>query len=167
MFVPGDILRLQNKNVNRILTRLFKPIMRENELHQFGRHVLFVNRHNFTGFDFWAACCFTQFIIFVLRGSNRSLVGIKFGKDKLFNNKSLQGFMAAFVVCFFADDYLFVCCEHRKLSFSSGIVRRADWRCFGITASLETGWQFNDAIVFKFWTDIALFFFQCLYITSL
>jgi dolichol kinase len=86
-----------------------------------------------------------------------SFIGIKFGKDKIFGHKSLQGFMAAYVVCFASSlAYLLIhgFPPDRSLVFSllSGLV--------GALAELVPVGKLDDNLTLPVLSAIGLF---CLY----
>lgn len=99
--ITVDLIRFGQPVAQKIFTMTLGPFMRRSEL------------ENFTGFPFYAlgiavtlvlyreplALLATLFLIFA--DPIASLVGIQFGRDKIFKNKSVQGSMAAFFVCTF------------------------------------------------------------------
>ncbi len=99
-FVPADVMRLKNKEVNLLLTRLFKLIMRENEVDRLAGTTYLLTGVIILAIFFERHIVGLSLLFLAFADPIASFVGIKYGKDKLFNNKSLQGFIAAFVVCF-------------------------------------------------------------------
>lgn len=99
LFVPADVVRQKNPNVNRTLSNLFRPIMRSSELNRLAGTsylltgaliiALFFNRHVVS----------LSLLFLAFADPIASYVGIKYGKDKIFGHKSVQGFIAAFGVC--------------------------------------------------------------------
>lgn len=95
-----DIGRLYIPRLNRALTWLFKPFMRERE------------RNRIAGLSFLLAGVTTSIILYprnvvflsllflAVADPLASYFGIRFGRDKLVGDKSLQGSLAAFVACF-------------------------------------------------------------------
>jgi diacylglycerol kinase (CTP) len=152
MFVPGDILRLQNKNVNQVLTRLFKPIMRENELHRLAGTSYLLTGTILLALIFEVHVVSLSLLFLSFADPIASFVGIKYGKDKLFNNKSLQGFMAAFVVCFLitciflyvvnVEKYLLV------LSLCAGVI--------GAVSELIPVWKLDDNLTMPLFSSFGL-----------
>jgi diacylglycerol kinase (CTP) len=94
-----DILRINNQKIQKASLLVMRPFMRKSEL------------RSITGLPFYALgvalslSLFTEKIallsVFFLIFSDpiSSYVGIRFGKDKILPNKSLQGSFAGFAVC--------------------------------------------------------------------
>lgn len=98
-FLPLDYLRQKNQALNKLTIKIFGPVMRKHEMHAIsGMTYLFVgclvllmlrDRH-----------IITLTLLFLAFGDPiASYFGIRYGKDKIFGNKSLQGTMAAFGAC--------------------------------------------------------------------
>ena len=99
LFISNDLLRHNIPALNNVLIRLFKPVMREHE------------RHSMAGTSYLTLGAFVLIVVFpkpivilsllflAVADPVASYVGIRYGKDRLFANKSLQGSLAAFVCC--------------------------------------------------------------------
>jgi dolichol kinase len=140
LFVPADFIRQKNPEVNRTLSNLFRPIMRSNELNR-----LAGTSYLLTG-ALIISLCFNRYVVslsllfLAFADPIASYIGIKYGKDKIFGHKSVQGFVAAFFVCsvlcfiflFYnqVQEHLFV------VSLFAGLV--------GATAELIPVWKFDD-----------------------
>ena len=87
-----EFIRLRNEKINQIAMVLMKPVMRESE------------RSSVSGLPFYALgislALATLFLIFA--DPIASFFGILYGRDKILPNKSLQGTIAAFSVCYIA-----------------------------------------------------------------
>lgn len=97
-----EFVRLRNPKINQLAMVLMKPVMRESE------------RNSVSGLPFYAlgislalfffperiAILATLFLIFA--DPIASFIGILYGRDKILPNKSLQGTIAAFSVCYIA-----------------------------------------------------------------
>ena len=95
-----DFKRLRDESFNEAMAKIFKPIMRESE------------RDAFTGLPFYALGLGLSFLVFdrqiaelamyylVFADPMGSIIGIYFGKDRLFPNKTLQGTGAVFFTCY-------------------------------------------------------------------
>lgn len=95
-----DLTRLCVPRLNSTLTFLFRPFMRESE------------RHRIAGLSFMLAGVLFIIVLFPrnvvlltllflgVADPLASYFGIRYGKDKLIGEKSLQGSLAAFVACF-------------------------------------------------------------------
>lgn len=97
-----EFIRLRNEQINKLTMIVLKPVMRESE------------RNSVSGLPFYAlgislalfffperiAILATLFLIFA--DPIASFFGILYGRDKILPNKSLQGTIAAFSVCYIA-----------------------------------------------------------------
>lgn len=97
--IPLDLLRQKTPGLNRATLRIFGPFMRSHESHAISGMtylylgcmvlLLFRDRH-----------IITLTLLFLAFGDPiASFFGIRFGKDRIIGRKTLQGTMAAFVVC--------------------------------------------------------------------
>lgn len=95
-----DLVRLNSPKVNRLIVKFLGPFMRESE------------RDGFNGTPFYAlgmGLCIVFYqediaiisiLFLVFADPIASFVGVYMGKDKILPNKSLQGTIAAFFVCY-------------------------------------------------------------------
>jgi len=95
-----DFLRLRINGLNNAAIKLMKPFMRECE------------RQNMSGLPFYALGAALSLYLFpqklavlsiiflVFSDPISSFVGIQYGRDKILPNKSLQGSLAGFTVCY-------------------------------------------------------------------
>lgn len=100
LLVGFDICRLRVPFFNRLFTWMFGPVLRESE------------RGTLSGLSWMMAgvatlvVCFPKsvgllaLLFLAVADPLASYFGIRFGKDKLVGDKSLQGSLAAFVACF-------------------------------------------------------------------
>jgi diacylglycerol kinase (CTP) len=99
IYIGGDYLRQTRPRFNRFLVKIFAPVMRQHEFSSISGTsyllvgtmflLLFRDRH-----------IVTLTLLFLAFGDPiASFCGIRYGKDKILNNKTLQGTMAAFAVC--------------------------------------------------------------------
>lgn len=99
LFVPADFIRQKNEAVNSILVRYFRPLMREHEFKRLSGTTYLLTGVMIVVMLFPRDIVLLTMLYLALADPLASLIGIKFGKDKLFGHKSLQGTVAAFVVC--------------------------------------------------------------------
>ncbi|MEK6628541.1 MAG: hypothetical protein AABY53_07935 [Bdellovibrionota bacterium] len=99
VLVSADFLRLKNEGFNRFLTGFFGPIMRSSELHRLAGTTYLITGSVLTAFFFNKGVVALSLLFLAFADPIASYVGIKYGKDKLFGHKSVQGFVAAFAVC--------------------------------------------------------------------
>lgn len=97
----SDFVRTKNEKFNQFVISIMGPFMRNSE------------KEGFTGLPFYALGASISLYFFkpeialisifylVLADPISSIFGILFGKDKILPNKSLQGALAGFVVCYF------------------------------------------------------------------
>lgn len=99
MFVPMDILRQKNAALNDLLVHAFKPIMRRNELHKLAGTTYLLTGVLLLVALFPRSIVSISLLFLAFADPIASYVGIKWGKDKIFGHKSIQGFIAAYFVC--------------------------------------------------------------------
>lgn len=97
--LPFDFLRLSNSQLNRVAVRCFGPVMRQHEVeHVSGASYLFLGALFLLLYQ--DSHILTLTLLFLAFGDPvASFFGIRFGKDKIIGNKTLQGTMASLVVC--------------------------------------------------------------------
>ena len=95
-----EISRLKVAAINNVVLKVMKPFLRESE------------RNSMSGFPFYALGVSLAFLMFnekiavlsalflMFSDPISSLFGVLYGKDKIVGNKSLQGAMAGFIVCY-------------------------------------------------------------------
>lgn len=97
--LPLEIFRLRRPELNKLTLRLFGPLMRKHERTAIsGATYLFIGAAVLLAlFDRHIV---TLSLLFLAWGDPiASFFGIRYGKDKILGNKTLQGTIAAFVVC--------------------------------------------------------------------
>lgn len=95
-----DLIRMRFDNVNQIVLKVLGPFMRKSEESGFsglpfyalgaGLSILFFSKH----------IALISILFLVFADPIASFVGVNLGKDKILPNKSLQGTMASFFVCY-------------------------------------------------------------------
>lgn len=99
LFVSMDILRKNNKNVNTFFIHYFKPIMRQHEInHLAGTTYLFLGVMILVLF-FNPLVVSLSLLFLAFADPFASYFGIRFGRDKIYGDKTIQGFLAAFLIC--------------------------------------------------------------------
>ncbi|MGZ3691247.1 MAG: diacylglycerol/polyprenol kinase family protein [Pseudobdellovibrio sp.] len=99
MFVPMDIIRQKNPEFNRTLSNIFRPIMRSSELNRLAGTTYLLTGTLVITLLFNTGVVSLSLLFLAFADPIASYVGIKYGKDKIFGHKSVQGFIAAFAVC--------------------------------------------------------------------
>jgi len=99
LFVPADFMRQRNSEMNRNLMRLFQPIMRKTEVDRLAGTTYLLTGVILIASLFDRGVVAISLLFLAFADPIASYIGIKYGKDKIFGHKSVQGFMAAFFVC--------------------------------------------------------------------
>ncbi len=99
LFVPADCLRLKRPALNEFVQHLFGPIMRQNEMHKIAGTSYLLTGIFLVALIFPMNIAILTMLFLAFADPIASYAGIRFGKDKIFGDKSLQGSMAAFFVC--------------------------------------------------------------------
>jgi len=98
-FIPADILRQKNPNLNRQLLKVFRPIMRGTEVNKLAGTTYLLAGALLIALVFNSGVVALSLLFLAFADPLASYIGIKYGKDKIFGHKSVQGFVAAFLVC--------------------------------------------------------------------
>lgn len=99
LFIPIDFLRMRSRRLGKAFISAAKPLIRTNELEG-----LTASSHLLLGMLIVIAIfpeniAVLSLLLLAFGDPVSSIVGVKFGKDKIIGNKSLQGTFAGFVVC--------------------------------------------------------------------
>ena len=97
--VPIDFLRLRSPNLNDVLMHAFRPIMRESEAKGIAGTSYLVTGVLFIAIIFPREIVLMTLLYLAFADPMASVIGIRFGKDKIFGHKSVQGSAAAFTIC--------------------------------------------------------------------
>jgi diacylglycerol kinase (CTP) len=99
VFVPLDILRQKNEGLNKFILGLFQPIMREYERNRLAGTTYLLSGLMLVTLVFPRPIVLLTMMYLAFADPIASYFGIRFGKDKILGSKSIQGTLAAFVVC--------------------------------------------------------------------
>ena len=94
--------RLRNEKLNQLLMALMKPVMRESEKNSVSGMPFYALGISLSLFFFPERIAVLSVLFLVFADPIASLCGILYGRDKILPNKSLQGTIAAFSVCYIA-----------------------------------------------------------------
>lgn len=94
-----DIVRLRNRKVNDIVLAAFHPVMRDSEIHRFAGTTYLLTGALIVLIFFPRPIVNLAFLFLAFADPIASYFGIRFGKDRIFEGKSIQGTLAAVVVC--------------------------------------------------------------------
>lgn len=148
-----DWARLHNPRLNRFFQWAFRPFMREDERHRFAAS---------TGMMAGVAiiiCFFPRNVVLLTllflacADPAASYFGIRFGKDKLIGNKSLQGSMAAFGVCFLLSLFFYT---YMDLMTERLFIACLIAGLIGAVSELVPIWKLDDNFVFPVFSAIGL-----------
>jgi diacylglycerol kinase (CTP) len=95
-----EILRLKNESINAIVLKVMKPFMRESEKNSLSGMPFYALGVSLSLFFFAPKIAVLSILFLVLADPIASFFGILYGTDKILPNKSLQGSLAAFTVCY-------------------------------------------------------------------
>lgn len=94
-----DIVRLRFPKVNDLVLAAFHPVMRENEIHRFAGTTYLLTGALIVLIFFPRPIVGLAFLFLAFADPMASYFGIRYGRDKIFEGKSVQGTLAAVVVC--------------------------------------------------------------------
>ena len=95
-----EILRLRHPGLNQHILFLMKPFMRESEKHSISGMPFYALGVALSLFFFSEKIAILSVLFLILADPIASFFGILFRVDKILPNKSLQGTLAAFTVCY-------------------------------------------------------------------
>ncbi len=99
LIVPGDVIRQYNSKVNFWAHKLFGPVMRKSESKRISGSSFLVLGAALNLLFFESDIINISLLFLAFGDPIASYFGIRFGREKLANGKTLQGFLAALVVC--------------------------------------------------------------------
>ena len=102
-----DICRLKIPSMNQTLTWLFKPFMRESERHRLAGVTFMMIGVTIIIAFFPRPVVYLTLLCLATADPLASYFGVRYGRDKLIGEKSLQGSIAAFVACFVLSVFYF------------------------------------------------------------
>lgn len=95
-----ELLRLKNEKINQLALILMKPVMRESERNSVSGLPFYALGVSLALFFFPERIAVLAILFLIFADPIASFIGILFGRDKILPNKSLQGTIAAFSVCY-------------------------------------------------------------------
>ncbi len=100
-FFAMETVRLRNEQVNRLALAVLGPFMRNTEKNSYSGLPFYALGASLALFLFEERIAVLGISFLVFGDPLSSYFGIKYGKDKILGNKSLQGALAGFVTCYF------------------------------------------------------------------
>lgn len=109
IFVVPDFIRQYSARLNEVFVGLFQMVIRESEVNRLSGNSYLLSGVLLIVLLFPPKIVGLALLFLAFADPIASCVGILYGKDKILGQKSLQGFMAAVVVCTLATmGYLYV-----------------------------------------------------------
>lgn len=100
LFVPFDLIRQNKESVNKFTLGIFAPIMRQSELHKLAGTTYLLSGVALVVYFAPRPIVILTLLFLAFADPLASYFGIRYGKDKILGDKSLQGTLAAFGICF-------------------------------------------------------------------
>jgi len=97
--IPFDILRLKRPGLNHRIVRLFKPVIRIEEVATLSGTSFVIVGTFVSVLLYPKKVAVLAMLLLAFGDPTSSIFGILFGKDKIWGGKSLQGTLACFTVC--------------------------------------------------------------------
>lgn len=107
LFVPVDLLRQKNPKINRMVLKVFGPIMRKGEVDGIAGTTWLIAGVTVVAYFCPRAIVSLTLLFLAFADPLASFVGIRFGRIKIFGRKTLEGFLTAYFVCALAT-YIFL-----------------------------------------------------------
>ncbi len=95
-----ELVRIKNEKVNALLMSVMRPLMRESEKNSISGMPFYALGVSLSLFFFPTKVAVLSVFFLVLADPIASFFGILYGRDKILPNKSLQGTIAAYTVCY-------------------------------------------------------------------
>lgn len=95
-----EYARLRNEKMNQLLMVVMKPVMRESEKNSVSGMPFYALGVSLSLFFFPERIAILSVLFLIFADPIASFCGILYGRDKILPNKSLQGTIAAFSVCY-------------------------------------------------------------------
>lgn len=99
VFVVGDLIRQKWPALNEFAVHAFGPILRESEINRLAGTTYLLSGVVFVSFLFPHVVVSLTLLFLAFADPLASYVGLRYGKEKIFGPKTLQGFFAAFFTC--------------------------------------------------------------------
>lgn len=154
IFMIGfDWARLRNPRLGRLFQWIFGPVLRESERKKFAASTGMMAGVTVIICLFPKPVVLLSLLFLAFADPLASYFGIRYGKDKLIGNKSLQGTMAAFAACFLLAwgyfSYMDLMTERRFIAcLLAGLI--------GALSELVPIWKLDDNFVFPVLSAVLL-----------
>jgi dolichol kinase len=98
--VTTDLFRINSVKFNSMVLQVFQSIMRESEVNRLSGNTFLIVGVFFIEIFFSRDIVLLALLFLAFADPCASYFGIKYGRQKIVGNKSLEGFLAAVIVCF-------------------------------------------------------------------
>lgn len=115
ILIPFDFFRLKYPKVNDIALIFMGPLMRNSEVKGAAGTTYLLAGVAIIALFFSKPVVSLSLLFLAFADPLASFIGIRYGKDKIMGNKSIQGFLMAFAVCFILT-FLFLAGYELQLS---------------------------------------------------
>lgn len=99
IFIPFDILRLRYPQLNQLALVVMGPLMRTHEIKSTAGTTYLLTGVSIVALIFPKPIVALSILFLAFADPLASYVGIRYGKDKILGNKTIQGFLGGFAVC--------------------------------------------------------------------
>lgn len=98
-FVAIDLTRQKSQSLNKFAFKAFGPILRQSEANKLSGLTFLVLGAGLTFFLCEKQILILSLLFLGMGDPLASLIGVKYGRNKIFGSKSVEGSAAAFVIC--------------------------------------------------------------------
>lgn len=99
VFIPFDFLRLRYPKLNKFACAVMGPLMRTSEINSTAGTTYLLTGVTLIVMVFPKPIVALSILFLAFADPLASYVGIRYGRDKILGNKTIQGFLAAFAIC--------------------------------------------------------------------
>lgn len=99
LFVPLDVLRHYRPKLNKFVVRVFSRVMRKDELNKISGTSYLLTGVFIIQVTYPRPVNELSLFMLAFADPLAAYFGVRYGKDKIFNDKTFQGSIAAFLVC--------------------------------------------------------------------
>lgn len=154
IFVSGDIVRLNNSKYNRLFNGWLKPILRSSEVNKLAGTTYLLTSVIFISILFPHAIVTLSLLFLAFADPIASFVGIKWGRHKIIGHKSLEGFLAAILVCS-SLTYMFL--SYNKIDSNIILISILAGLCGALAELIPLG-KMDDNFTMPILSSICLYF---------
>jgi dolichol kinase len=148
-----DLLRVKISSLNQLVCFIFGPIMRKKEVQKVTGMPFYAFGVGLATLFFQPEIAFLAILFLVLADPISSLFGVLYGKTKILPNKSLQGSLAGFFVCY---TICFLYLQSSGLNNSKIFVFSVIAGIIGSISELVSGFKIDDNITIPVLSGIGL-----------